>query len=85
MATRYLQYRVTRLSWRFYVAASIPFQQGANTVLPIRVFEVPMVNGQVPGFSVANYLDYKGVRSYTFTRDIVGSYVPYSPVTGKPD
>jgi len=42
-----------------------------------------MVNSKVPAIAIGDYLNYAGVRTYTFTRDITGGNVPYSPIDGK--
>jgi len=61
----------------------VAYQQGANTVLPLRVYEVPMVDLKVPAISESAYFDYDSVRTYTFTRDITGAGVPYAPIDGR--
>jgi len=82
LAVKFLRYRVRSLKWRFYCNASIPFQQGANTIFPLRVYEVPMVSRKVPSIAISSYLGYSKSKDYTFTSDIVGSNVPYSPIEG---
>jgi len=41
-----------------------------------------MVDQKVPAEAVSDFLNYSSVRTYTFTRDIVGSGRPYSPIDG---
>jgi len=82
LAAKYLRYRVRNVSWRFYCNVPVAFQQATNTIFPPRVYEVPMDTQKVPAIAVSDYLNYAGVRTYTFTRDIVGSGKPYSPIDG---
>jgi len=62
------------------VAANVPFYQGTSTVWPLKVYEVPLENSTGPLPSISSFLNYDGVRTYTFTRDITGSQKPYSPI-----
>jgi len=43
---------------------------------------VPLSTREVPQASVSSFLDFTAVRSYTWTRDIVGSGKAFSPKDG---
>jgi hypothetical protein len=67
------------------VAANVPFYQGTSTVWPLRVYEVTLKDSKGPLSSISSFLNYNGVRTYTFTRDITGTQTPSSPIDGLSD
>lgn len=71
------QYRIPKITVRFMNLDPVNYQQGANSVeLPL-VYEVPMINNQVPVPAESAYLAYKNVKYSSYRKDMSRTFVPF--------
>jgi len=49
------------------------------------MYEVPMINNQVPLASESAYLAYKNVRYSSYRKDVMRTFVPYVNTSGTED
>jgi hypothetical protein len=71
------QYRITRVSVRFINMDPVNYQTATTPLeLPL-VYEVPMINNQVPAPAESAYLAYKNVKYFSYRKDFSRTFTPY--------
>jgi len=56
--------------------------QGADPVYPLRVYQIPLTTANVPQTAVSDFLDFAGVKTWSFVKDFSGTTTPFSPKDG---